>query len=175
MRYASIAVLALLALPLWADDEPLSFYFIPQCRWVDTRLYECVPGSKPKGKPCPVGPLVDGETRRFNAQAAPICRSPAGESIEDPIPLGAKAVLVNVTAIEATGAGCLSLYETGVNPLANLRFRPESARANNMIVGLGQLQAQEPGIPFVPDTSVTVLVPGGGSVHVVIDLVGYAQ
>jgi hypothetical protein len=170
-----VLLLLLIAAPLCAQDPaPTGFYLIRQCRWFDTRLNECVPGSKPIGLPCPVGALYDGETRMQQVQTSPICRDNGSR----PVPLGAKALAFTVTAVEATGDGHL-LFFPGSYELrpetVTLTFQASKARSNFAIVPLGQLQLQEPGIPFVPDVWVYVRVPGGGTVHLVADLVGYFQ
>jgi hypothetical protein len=103
------AAFCLLTTPLWAQaSEPLSFYSITPCRWFDTRQTDrCTGVIMPGEIACPKGPLLDKETRYFNAQSAPECRSAEGW---DSVPLGAKALAVNVTAVGATGSGHLVVY-----------------------------------------------------------------
>ncbi|HEU5248788.1 MAG TPA: carboxypeptidase-like regulatory domain-containing protein, partial [Thermoanaerobaculia bacterium] len=94
------------------------FYTLTPCRVVDTRGPDGLLG----------GPsLVAGATRNF----------PLFEACG--IPLTAKSVAVNVTVVDPTALGHLTLYPTGSDlPLAStINFRSGIVRANNAILPLG--------------------------------------
>jgi hypothetical protein len=95
-----------------------SFHTLTPCRIVDTRGPDGVLG----------GPsLVAGGTRVFPLFGA--CE----------IPPTAKSVAVNVTVVDPTALGHLTLYPTGLPlPLAStINFRSGIVRANNAILPLG--------------------------------------
>jgi hypothetical protein len=170
-----VGALCLLATPRWAQaSEPLSFYTITPCRWFDTRQTDrCAGETMPWDLACPTGPLRDGETRYFNAQSTGACRTAEGWDL---VPLGAKALAVNVTAVGATGSGHLVVYNGTLAdrpPTSSVNFPGQRARAAFMIVELGQLQFQDPHTPWWPDTAIYAHVSDGGIVHVVADVVGY--
>ena len=95
-----------------------SFYTLGPCRLVDTRS--------------PVGPLggpslASGSTRRFNL--AGTCGVPAS----------AVALSLNVTIVNPTALGYLSLYSASLpsRPLAStLNYAPGRTRANNAVLGV---------------------------------------
>jgi len=155
------------------EPEPLSYYTVAPCRWVDTRENECEAGSliDPRDDvDCPTGALQDGETRYYNAQEAPVC--PDGGR---PIPLGAQVLAVNVTVVDATARGHLVLYDaTKPRPgISSINFDVRTARSNLVFIPLGQEQGQDPSTPFWPDTAVYAHVVGDGAVHLILDVVGY--
>jgi glucose/arabinose dehydrogenase len=82
------------------------------------------------------------------------------------IPAGAQAVAANLTVVGPSAAGFLILYPTGQPvPLASvLNFNLGQVRSNNAVLPLsgGQLDARAG-------------LPGGGQVHLVLDVVGYFQ
>ena len=86
------------------------------------------------------------------------------------VPVGAKAVSINVTAVGPNGPGFLTLYPAGSTQpvVSNLNFNAgEPALGNGAIVPLGAA---------VPDLSVFPFVAvAGGAVHMVIDVTGYFQ
>ncbi len=85
------------------------------------------------------------------------------------VPDTAVAVAVNVTVIGATGSGNLRLYPGDIAPptASSLNFQAGVTRANNAM------------LPLSDDGSGTLgflaTVTGGGTVHVVVDVVGYFQ
>jgi uncharacterized repeat protein (TIGR03803 family) len=122
----------------------LSFYTLTPCRVLDTRN--------------PVGPLggpalTGGTTRTFSV---------AGHC---GIPPSAKAVSINVTVTQPTGAGDLRLFAGGAPlPLVStINYRGGQTRANNAVTALGTtglaIRCDEP----------------GGSVQVIVDVNGYFQ
>jgi hypothetical protein len=122
-----------------------SFNTVTPCRIADTRN-----SSGPLGGPS----LQAGAVRNFPVGG--VCT----------IPTSAKAVAVNVTAVDPTVEGYLTLYPAGTAlPLAStINFRSGIVRANNAVLPLG--------------TSGQVSVfcgMGSGSVHFVLDVTGYFE
>jgi len=103
-------------------------------------------------------------------ELAPPQRLPAGD-IRDvqvtggPIPAGATAAVVNLTATDAAGAGWLLAYPCGQEaPLAsNLNFLAGETRAVAAVVGLGSSGAARG----------KLCVRGNRDVHFIVDVVGY--
>jgi hypothetical protein len=86
------------------------------------------------------------------------------------IPETAKALAVNVTVVQPTAAGHLTLYrgEMTTPPAAStLNFGPGQVRANNAILRLAA--SAEGTLRILP------FVTGGGTVHVLVDVVGYFE
>jgi hypothetical protein len=82
------------------------------------------------------------------------------------IPPTASAVAINVTVTDGTGGGHLILFPGGgaVPGTSTLNFRAGQTRANNAVVGLGA------------DGDLGLLAAvGGGSVQVIVDVVGYFE
>ena len=117
-----------------------SYYTLAPCRVVDTRS----PGGSP---------LTAGESRVFAVGGS--CGLP-------PAP---RAIAINVTAVDATAPGHLSVVPAGTSPtVSTLNYRATQPRANNAIVTLGPSG----------DLTVSCSQPGG-TVHVLIDVVGYFE
>lgn len=130
------------------SSPPGNFYSLTPCRAVDTR------GN---GAPIQGGVLVSGVPRSL--PLAGVCG----------IPLTAAAVSLNVTTVQATGAGAVTLYPwgEGVPGTTAISFPASVARANNGVLalafdGTGKLGA-------------VATVTGGGSVHLIIDVNGYFE
>jgi uncharacterized protein (DUF1800 family) len=138
-----LAGLMLWAVPAGAQTQPTRFYSVRPCRAVDTRL----PAS-PLGGPV----LAAGSTRTFTL---------VGTCNTSPT---AKALAVNLTAVQPSAAGHFRLFPAGA-PLPNasaLSYAAGKARANNAIVAAGQ--------------SGGVSVYNGqisGTAHVLVDITGY--
>jgi hypothetical protein len=120
-----------------------NFYTLQPCRAVDTRS---------TGEP-----LVSGSPRRF-VLAGTACG----------IPAGAQAVAANVTVIEPTASGHLTLWPGDqLQPATSLvNFSAGPSRANNAVLPLGS------------DGSVLaqpLLSSASGSMHLALDVVGYFQ
>ena len=82
------------------------------------------------------------------------------------VPPTATAVAINVTVTQASGAGHLVIYPGGA-PLpatSTLNFGAGQTRANNAVVALG-----------AEDSLALSAFASGGSVHVVVDVVGYFE
>ena len=152
-----------------ANAEPLAFHPIAPCRWVDTRENRCEVGSFVDPlTPCHTGALHDGETRLLNVQETEICG-------ERSVPVGAKVLVLTVTAVAATGPGRLVLRDaTTPRPGgSSVNFEPGVNRSNLVFVKLGQMQGQDLDTLFYPDTAVWARVSDGGTVHVTLDVLGY--
>lgn len=85
------------------------------------------------------------------------------------VPATAKAIAVNITALNSTANGNLTFYPTGVaKPSAStINFAAGTIRANNAILLLAPDGAGT--------ISVAPFVVGGGSVSVIVDVVGYFE
>ncbi len=129
-----------------APSLPVQFYTVTPCRFIDTRG-----AIAPAGGPA----LFPGATRSF-----PVAGGVCG------IPSTATAVSVNVTAVQPTAAGYLTLYRGDVTsppPTSSINLIPGVTRANNAVVTLA--------------ASGTLNVKNGstGWVHLVLDVNGYFQ
>lgn len=146
-RFIAAALLFLGALPALADG-PFRFYALTPCRAVDTRQAPYGPALAPTNFGNPV--------RDFQIQG--VCG----------VPVGAKAVAVNVTAVGPTAKGHLRLFPSGTAApnISSINFAGgETALANGAIVPLGG---------STPDLSVyTFLVSGTANTHLVLDVTGY--
>ena len=118
------------------------YFFGTPCRAVDTRS-----GA----------PLQNGVPRTFALHG--VCG----------IPVTAKSVVVNVTALSATGDGDLTPYQGGATPpaISLMPFRAGITKAQFFIVPLSLDAAGEMGIQ--------ASVAGNGTVHVLIDVMGYFE
>jgi hypothetical protein len=124
-----------------------SYFTLTPCRIADTRN-----PAGPSG-----GPALSVATPR-NFPIAGICGVSAT----------AKAVSVNVTAVQPTQPGFVTLYPAGqaIAPLAStINFRSGIIRANNAVVRLGAGGA------------ITALYGAGsaGTTHFIIDVTGYFE
>jgi uncharacterized repeat protein (TIGR01451 family) len=107
---------ATVALPI--AIRPTDFYTVSPCRLLDTRG-----PAGPFG-----GPVLTSNVPR-SLQVTGSCG----------IPATARAVAVNVTAIQSTSSGRLQIYPDGdpIPPTSVVNFRNEDTRANNAILPLG--------------------------------------
>jgi hypothetical protein len=154
--YSALAMLLGLALLAAAEpgtaDGPFQFYTLTPCRIVDTRNSAQVPGG--------YGPiLTSGVETQY-----PITGNCG-------VPAGAKAVVVNVTAVSPTNQGRLTLYPSGIPTpqISTINFPPRTNLANGGIVPLAD-QSLWPN-----DLAVMPYVVGGGQVHLVLDVTGYFE
>lgn len=151
-----------------AGQEPLVVVRLPApCRWVDTRVPGCVPGGG-----CLTGPFISGQRRDYLVAAVAEC--PIGSGTR-PIPLGARGLVLTVVAVGATAPGYLLFYDASLleQPAASsLNFNAGGATSSMVFTALGQ-DWRIPGALIYPDLAVYAAVSGGGSVHVVMDIVGY--
>ena len=152
-RFASglLGVVVLGATAPVGADGPFSFHTLTPCRLADTRS-----PNGPSGGPVLQGNLVP---RGFPVQG--LCG----------VPVGARAVAVNVTAVNPTNGGFLTLAPSGVTPttpVSTVNYAAgEFAIANGAIVPLAD-QALHP-----LDLEVYAMVGGSGTVHMVLDVTGY--
>lgn len=152
-RGSMVAFVAVMATVLPAEAAgPFQYHSVTPCRVADTRN-----ATGPSGGPI----LADQATRTFPVQG--LCN----------IPVGAKAVSVNVTAVGPTGAGFITLFPTGITRpvVSSLNYNQgEPAIGNGGIVPLAD-QAT-----FAQDLSVYARVSAtSGTVHMVLDVTGYFQ
>jgi len=129
----------------YTDGLPGAFFTVPPCRLLDTRL----PADGPA--------IFSGQTKI--AQAHGVCG----------IPDTAKALAVNVTIVQPTGAGYLTLHPGDVLPTvtSTINFSAGQTLANNA--------AQRLAVNTTGTVALTPLVGGNGTVHVVIDVAGYFE
>jgi hypothetical protein len=146
------AVLLAAAVPVGADG-PFQFHALSPCRIVDTRNSGQVQGA--------YGPILTSDVeRKFPVQGN--CG----------VPVGAKAATVNVTAIQPTNQGRLTVYPSGIpTPIVStINFPPGTfSIANGAIVPLADKSLQP------NDFAVMPFVVGSGQVHMVLDVTGYFQ
>ena len=120
------------------------FYSLAPCRALDTR--------QPADGPA----LVSGVRQIFAVLGA--CG----------VPPTAKAIVLNVTAMQAAGAGYLKLHAGNASsPTSTVNFAANQTRSNNTIV---RLSTNGDGT-----IAITPVLAGGGTVHVVLDVEGYFE
>jgi Tol biopolymer transport system component len=120
-----------------------AFFTLPPCRLFDSRL---------------AGPALPAGIPRTLATRG-VCG----------IPATAQAIAANVTVIQPTAAGHLSLYpgDTAVPLASSLNFSGGQTRANNTVLKLS--------FDGRGDFNLAPFMAGTGSVHVVVDVTGYFQ
>jgi hypothetical protein len=125
---------------VYASQDCTRLYTLAPCRLVDTR---------------PAGALAANSTRAFPVSG--VCNVPAD----------ARAVAVNVTAVNPTDLGNLRLFPAGqaVPNASTLNFVAGASRANNAVATLGA----------GGEVAVRCDMPPGspGSTHLVLDVFGY--
>lgn len=138
-------VVGYFAVPAFTTGD---YFTVTPCRAVDTRS-----GA----------PLQDGVPQTFALRG--VCG----------IPATATSVALNVTVVTPTGDGELTIHPSDTNPppVPTMPFPASVNRANNAIVPLAS-NAQPPGI-ITGDVAVNASVAGGGTTHLVIDVVGYFE
>lgn len=128
-------------------DQPGAFFTVPPCRLLDTRDPVISVG----------GPLASGEDR--TVEVAPYCG----------IPALAKAVSLNVTAVDPSGEGFVTLHPAGESApsTSTLNFGSHQTRSNNAMLKLsaGDMRA----------LGASAVILGSGTVDLVIDVNGYFQ
>ncbi|HEX9148549.1 MAG TPA: hypothetical protein VF958_05230, partial [Thermoanaerobaculia bacterium] len=143
LRNAVFLMVPLLVVASAASATTMGFYTVTPCRVVDTRS--------------PQGPL-GGPALTANAERTFTVAGHCG------IPAGAGSIAVNVTVSQATAAGNLRLYPSGVSMPASssVNYAAGQTRANNGVFAVsssGQL-------------SVYCMQPSG-TVQLIIDVVGW--
>jgi len=130
---------------VYTDGLPGVYYTVPPCRLFDTRL----PADGPA--------LVSGQTKIVHVHG--VCG----------IPDTAKALAVNITIVQPTGDGYLTLHPGDVLPTvtSTVNFTAGQVLANNA--------AQRLAVNTTGTMAMTPLVGGSGTVHVVIDVAGYFE
>jgi hypothetical protein len=131
---------------LFSRDLPgADFFTLTPCRLLDTRRPED-------------GPALASGSREILALAG-ACG----------IPATARAVVLNVTAVDPTGQGNLRLHpgDTGLPAASTLNFRAGETRANLAILRLA--------LDGEGTLAVSPSVAGGGTVHVIVDVTGWFE
>jgi hypothetical protein len=126
----------------WISNSPSDFYTVVPCRLVDTRQSY---------------PMQSGQPRSFLA---------AGKC---GIPATAKAVALNVTVVNATGGGTVTVYPANLSvPVASaISFVPGGSRASNALVRLSTDGEGRIGV--------TATLGLTGQVEVILDVAGYFE
>lgn len=126
----------------WVSTGPSDFYTVAPCRLVDTRQS---------------WPVQSGQPRSF--LAAGHCG----------IPATAKAVALNVTVVNATAGGSVTVYPADLSvPTASaISFVPGRSRASNALVRLSTDGEGRLGV--------AATFGGAGQVHVILDVAGYFE
>ncbi|HVG08598.1 MAG TPA: PPC domain-containing protein [Thermoanaerobaculia bacterium] len=124
--------------------ESGGFYTIRPCRLEDTRTESGFP-------------LQSGNVHFL--EVAGLCQ----------VPVSAKAVSLNITAVSPSGSGDLRFWESGVPepPTSTISFAAGQNRGNNAILGLPANGART--------LLVRPFVTGNGTVHLIVDVNGYFQ
>ena len=179
-----VSVTALLVLAVFAPGlaaaAELTFVPVPPCRVFDSR---CIPPAQAIAV-CPdaVTPgagsgndLGGNETRAINVVGtfdqklqggqAVSCGVPGYDLVDGPV---ARAVAVNITAINANNKGNIRVWDSAVTPptVSNINYTAAVNIANSAIVALSQ----------DPTEGADISVLTGGpvlSVHMAVDIVGY--
>lgn len=124
---------------------PFQYFALTPCRVVDTRNAAGTDG----------GPRLTGNAAARNFQMQGTCG----------VPVGAKAVTINVTIVSPTSSGFLTLWPSGITQptVSTINFATtDTALANGAIV------------PLSTNTDdLSVFMGGAGATHVVIDVTGY--
>ena len=121
------------------------FHTVMPCRIVDTR---------------PSDALLSGEVRTLALSTA---LSACG------IPLTARALALNITAINASGNGNMAIFpgDAALPGASAINFAAAQNRANNAILSLAR--------NGTATLSVSAFVGGGGQVHLILDAGGYFE
>ena len=126
-------------------DPGEDFHTVTPCRLLDTRQA----GQGPV--------LTSGETRRLTLTGH--CG----------IPATAKAVAVNLTVVQPTSSGRLTLYpgDAAMPPTSTINFQAGDTRANNALLSLA--------LDGTGTLSVTSFLAGGGTIHLLVDASGWFE
>lgn len=121
------------------EPPPTDFYSVTPCRATDTRQNS--------------SPLFPGNVSLRTFAVAGACG----------IPSSARAVSLNVTAVNSTGSGYIKLFPADhtVPPTSTVSFAAGQVRANNSILGLSE------------DGRLAAVFDGSGQVDLILDVNGY--
>jgi hypothetical protein len=154
------AALVVAIVPTVRADGPFQFHSLTPCRVVDTRVAGTTTGTYG-------GILTSGVEKVYPIQGN--CG----------VPVGAKAVTLNVTAVTPTNQGRFTVYPSGIpTPTVSTINFPvgTTALANGAIVPISAGVACATFTPSTCDLAVMpFVVPGTGQVHLVLDITGYFQ
>lgn len=130
-----------------AAAQGTEFYTLRPCRVFDTRRTD-----GPRGGP----PLAAGSIRQF--EVGGYCG----------VPQAATAVVANLTVVQPTGAGHITVYPGDIAPppaISTLNFAAGATRANNAVLGLG--------VDGSSSIRVLPVVASGGRADLILDVSGY--
>lgn len=156
-------------------DGPMQFFAVSQCRAYDTR-------EDDKGEP-----IAAWDLPTFNLWAIP--QAPPGGTPRCPaslVPSTARAVALNITVVNPTLPGHLSVAPTATHyypyygepeaeAVLGFQFRPGASTLN---FGASQTIANGAVVDLNPRTGnieVQAVMSTGGSYHLIIDVAGYYQ
>ena len=85
------------------------------------------------------------------------------------IPATARAIVANITVVDASAAGEVKAYPGGISSpnASGVSFRAGQARGNNGVLGLQQNGSGT--------LVLEAVLPAGGTVHVILDVSGYFE
>lgn len=139
-------VVAYFDVPDFSDEG--SYFTVDPCRAVDTRS-----GA----------PLQNGVPQSFTLRG--VCG----------IPETATTVVLNATAVTPTGSGDLTVYASDTKP-PSFSALPFAAGRNQALIVVAPLSGQVALEGVISgDVAVNASVAGGGTVHLVIDVMGYFE
>jgi len=127
---------------------PVKFYTVTPCRLADTRN-----AAGPAGGPA----LLKQQSRDF--QVGGLCG----------VPVDARAVALNATAVAPPAIGYLTLYPAGLSQASSSTINVTPTRfsvANSVTVGIGTTDG-------TPGTGISVFSGVAGPIHFILDVVGY--
>jgi hypothetical protein len=136
---------------------PFQYHSLTPCRIVDTRVAGTTVGTY-------------GGVMTSNLEKVYPVQGNCG------VPVGAKAVTVNVTACAPTNQGRLTVYPSGIStPLVStINFPPgTTCLANGAIVPLSAGVTCSAFTPSTCDFAVMPFVVNNGQVHMILDVTGY--
>jgi hypothetical protein len=140
-----------------APTGPLSTYLVEPCRFIDTRDANLQIFQEP-------GPFRADYERLYEIEGS--CG----------VPYGARGVIINVTAIGATGAGHFAAYD----PQATLSFPPKTSLLNfskGQTIANGATVRLAEGVTSSGSADIAFFahVQDEGTVDVIVDVVGYLR
>lgn len=178
MAFGAAAVLTVVAVPdrAQAQSGPYQYYAITPCRLVDTRATTV---TAPGGT-CPAAACNGNNNVKLSGPALPSPRTPANWFVVSNwyaqglcgIPVGAKAVTVNLTVVGPSAAGDMAMFPAGgdVPQVSSLNFaKNEPALGNGAIVPLGPSTGKDLSL----GTYILLNGTATGTAHAVIDVTGY--
>jgi len=188
MAFGAVLVLTAVAVPgdlAQAQSGPYQYYAITPCRLVDTRSSNVTAPATTVGDSaaCPATGGCNGNAAtKLNGPFPSSPRTSANRFLVSTwyaqglcgVPVGAKAVTVNLTIVGPSGAGDMAMFPTGISmpQVSSLNFSAnEPALGNGAIVPLGPASAKDLSL----GTYIQQSASAAGNAHAVIDVTGYFQ